>query len=316
MPRVCQNLRGASGNGILCYMTPLASLWACWVLSALFPLGAAYSVRNMHPVTLAWVIAVSGFAWFLPGIIRKNSMREFFRWELIPSLFMVGFCGSAMTALMFSTALQYTTPANAGILAQVEVVYSLLLSRIFLREKLTGVKITGAVLVISGTLLVALKERFSPRWTGDLLVLCAPWLYQISHVYAKKLPKQLTPDFIAAARMLYSALSLTPIAACLWLLRRGAADYNPAVPPQTLIAAVLTGLLLSGLSALLWYRAIRSMELSKATVIILSYPVLTFLVSAGTGMEKVHLYQLGGLACALLGAYLVSGAVKEAAHAQ
>ncbi len=55
------------------------------------------------------------------------------------------------------------------------------------------------------------------------------------------------------------------------------------------------------------------MDLSKATAIVLSYPVLTALFSHLFGIEKIQAYQLVGLGLALAGAYWVTLLVRKQA---
>ncbi|MFA5161807.1 MAG: DMT family transporter [Elusimicrobiales bacterium] len=283
-------------------MTPVASLWTNWFFTATAPLAWAYAVRWLSPVALTFCCALLGFAYFLPWIIRNGALRGLFSRRLMFPLFVMGFFGGAVPVALLCFALKYTTAANAAIIAQVEVVYSLILSRLLLHEKFTPVKFAGAALVITGTLMIAFRERFTPRWTGDCLVLIAPVFYQLSHVAAKRLPKEIRPEFIAAARGLYASIALLPVVAVAAAL--GPLAVNP--PAAVLPVVVWAGLIVNGLGNLFWYRAIRGMELSRATVIILSYPVLTFILSAALGMERAHLYQAGGLACALAGAYLAT----------
>ena len=60
-----------------------------------------------------------------------------------------------------------------------------------------------------------------------------------------------------------------------------------------------------------WYRAIRNMDLSKATAIILSYPVMTFILSVCLGQDTVSLSKVLGMLLAVGGAYMVTGIVKQ-----
>jgi drug/metabolite transporter (DMT)-like permease len=290
-------------------MSPIIAIWINWVFTSTFPLCTAFAVRSFHPVILAWATATLGFVYFSPN--KEIKVRDFFAPALRGPLFMMGFFGSALPIVLLSTAMQYTTPANAAILAQIEVVYSLIMSRMFLKEKITPVKLLGGGLVISGTLLIAFRDRFSPRWHGDLMVLCAPWMYQLSHVYAKKLPAGLKPGFIAAARGFYAGASLLPWVVIIALMHHS--DF--ALPPVSAIATVLgMGLVLNGFNMEMWYVAIRGMELSHASVIILSYPVMTFILSALLGVEHIHLYQACGLGCALVGAYISTVAAGGSAE--
>ena len=71
------------------------------------------------------------------------------------------------------------------------------------------------------------------------------------------------------------------------------------------------GLVLTAFNNILWYKAILNMDLSKATAIVLSYPVLTAILSAALGIEKIQAYQMAGLALALAGAYWVTLLVRK-----
>ena len=55
------------------------------------------------------------------------------------------------------------------------------------------------------------------------------------------------------------------------------------------------------------------MDLSKATAVILSYPVLTIVLSALFKVEHVQMYQIFGLVCSLSGAYWITLLVKKRA---
>ena len=52
------------------------------------------------------------------------------------------------------------------------------------------------------------------------------------------------------------------------------------------------------------------MDLGKATAIILSYPVMTFILSVLLGQDTVNTYKVLGLILALSGAYIVTGIIK------
>lgn len=53
------------------------------------------------------------------------------------------------------------------------------------------------------------------------------------------------------------------------------------------------------------------MDLSKATAIILSYPVMTFALSVLLGQDKITVYKVLGMILAIGGAYIVTGMVKQ-----
>ncbi len=288
-------------------ISPLRSIWLAVCVNSFFPIVAFAAAGRISPVLFALGGSLVGFACFVPWIIRTGTFPEFFKPGLWPQLFAIGFFGSALPIAAMALALNYTTPANAAILGQVEVVYAIILSRLILKEKITASQLAGTSLVLAGTLLIAFKERFTLRWTGDLIMLAVPLMYQVSHLFSKKLPRNVSHVFIASARTLFAALGILPLFALGFI--------TPVVyikPSWELLGIILAvGIFLTAINNLLWYKALLNMDLSKATVIVLSYPVITALLSHAFGIEKIQAYQLTGLVLALAGAYWVTLLVKN-----
>lgn len=281
---------------------PVGAVWLCVLINSFFPIFGFLAAGRISPALFAFAGSAVGFACFAPWALKNRVFPLYFRRDLWPRLFAVGFLGSALPIVALVTALQYTTPANAAILGQVEAVYTVILSRLFLKERITASQLFGTALVLSGTLLIAYNERLTVRWTGDLIVLAVPLMYQVSHLFSKRLPKDLSPAFVASARTLFASLGLLPLLlAGLWL---PVVSFTPGLG---LLGLVLGwGIVLTALNNLFWYRAILNMDLSKATAIVLSYPVLTAVLSHLLGIERVHGYQVIGLCLALSGAWWVT----------
>jgi len=288
-------------------MAPLVALWLGWFLFAVYPLIGNMAAGNISPILLTVIGAWVGFLVFIPYFLKHKFFGKLFSRKLIFPLLVMGSLGSVIPTFLFLAALKYTTPANMAILAQVEVVYSILMARVFLKERITLSQIGGTALVVFGASLILIKERFSPRLIGDLMVIAAPWMFQVSHIFAKKLPKDITPGFIAGGRAFYAFLSGIPIV--LGTLYFTSMIFNPTIKVGFII--IVWGVGLNGISLLLWYKAVRYMDLAKATAIILSYPVMTFVLSAVLGFEKIHFYQVVGLVCSLSGAYWITLLVKK-----
>lgn len=288
-------------------ITPLRSIWLAVCINSFFPIAAFAAAGKISPQLFALAGSAVGFACFVPWIIRTGSFLKFFKPGLWPKLFVIGFFGSALPIAAMALALNYTTPANAAILGQVEVVYAIILSRLILKEKISVSQLAGTSLVLAGTLLIAFRERFTLRWTGDMIMLAVPLLYQVSHLFSKKLPKDLSHVFISSARTLFAVLGILPLFALGFVMP--AANFTPSWELLGIILVV--GVFLTAINNLLWYKALLNMDLSKATAIVLSYPVLTALLSHAFGIEKIQAYQLIGLVLALAGAYWVTLLVKN-----
>ncbi len=277
-------------------MIPLAALVADWVLTALWPLVGASGLRYYSGIIFMWAGLVIGLIVMAPWLFAQGRWRRMLSRDAAPSLLAMGFLSGLATAI-YIVALNYTTPVNAVILAQIEVLYSALMSAHFLDERLTLKQSLASVLVVGGTALIVLHDLRSPRWRGDLMILATPWMYQVSHIFSKKLPRDLDVMTLSGGRVLYGLIAMSPLFA--WsLLRGGAWSWEPAA----LRILGIQGVLMSSANFVLWYVAIRGMPLSKATTMLLSYPALTLVFSWGLGREPIRAVQIAGLACTFAGA--------------
>ena len=270
-----------------------------------------YSVGLISPAVLVFLGTLLGVLYFTPWITKNHKWGELLAPQTIGTFLFIGTFGTALPFTVFLIALHYTTPGNAAILQQSELIYSLIFAAIFLKEFPSRGQLGGSVLIILGVLIILLKEQYTPRWTGDLLIVGSTWMLQAGSTLAKKLPKQLDYRLIGMARNLFALPALVIILIVMYALG------EPFSFKTTAIAwAVLgyTGFLKYGLAMVVWYKAIRSLDLGKVTAIYLSYPVLSLLLSAALGLEYITLHQVLGLLITCAGAYWVSLTVKKEGH--
>ena len=79
---------------------------------------------------------------------------------------------------------------------------------------------------------------------------------------------------------------------------------------KSFLIILYLGAIFNTFGNMFWYRAIRNMDLAKATAVILSYPVFTYMISVALGMEKIAAWQIAGLCFALSGAYLLTRVIR------
>lgn len=281
-------------------MTPLATLLIALVMVSFWPIAAASGIERYSGILFIQAGLLIGLIVLLPWLLREGRWRRILSRELAPSLLGIGLLSGTATAI-YANAMAYTTPANAAIMAQAEVIYSVLLCAFFLKERPSRRQIAATALVLGGTGLIMAHDLRSLRWKGDLMIVATPWMFQCSHILSKRLPRGLDPLTIAGSRIFYGLLALTPW--CLWQL---AHEPRWSWQPAALAVLLSQGLAMSSVNFLLWYKAIRSMDLAKATTILFSYPALTMLFSWMLGRETIRPDQLAGLAMTFAGAYWVS----------
>lgn len=266
-----------------------------YVTSALFLLGACFSAC----VLLSYPLGKTGW---------KRILSPDVRWKGLG----MGTFGTALTMTVFMVALNYTTPVNSAVDNQFEIIYSLILSAIILKERPTGKQIGGSLFILLGVILIVLKGGYTQA-KGDFLILGSLWMFQVSHIFAKKLPADLTAPQIAAARAFYAMPALIVLLAALYLIQGPLLFDSNATLWGTLLGSAVVNYVIGNI---LWYHAIRNMDLSKATAIILCYPVFTFILSVALGQDTLSTYKILGMALAVGGAYMVtSSAKKQGEHA-
>ncbi len=292
-------------------MTPLLAAWVCWAIVGLSPIAGKYAVGVISPAVLVCLGTVIGVLYFTPWITRNRKWGELLSPKTCWKFLFIGTFGTALPFTISLIALHYTTPGNAAILQQSELLYSLLFAGLFLKEFPSRQQLLGSALIVAGVLIILVKEQYTPRWTGDLLIVGSTWMLQAGSTVAKKLPQHLDYRVIGMARNLFALPALAVILAAMWVWG------EPFVlKPNARMFAVLgyTGLFKYGLAMVVWYKAIRALDLSKVTAIYLSYPVLSLVISALLGLESVSTHQFAGLALTLAGAYWVSLTVKKEGH--
>lgn len=288
-------------------MNPLAAVWLCWAIVGLSPIAGRYAVGVISPVLLVFLGTLLAVLYFIPWLTKHKKWGELFDKKTLWKFLFIGTFGTALPFSIILIAQHYTTPGNTAILQQSELIYSLILAFIFLRELPNKQQLIGSTLVVMGVVIILLKEHYTPRWTGDLLIVGCTWMFQAGSVMAKKLPAHLDHRLIAAARNVFALPALILILGVLASTDNLTLKFNL----QMLGVLFYTGVFKYGLAMILWYNAIRRLDLSKVTAIYLSYPVLSFLLSIFIGFETPKAYQFAGLALTLGGAYWVSLMVKR-----
>lgn len=292
-------------------ISPLKALWGALLITSASPLMGKWAA-DLSPAMLLLISNFISIFYFAPQLTKEKQWGLMLKKDIIFKLAAVGLFGTALPFLLLLISLQYTTPANSAILNQTEVVYSLILTYIFLKERPTGKQILGTAMVVLGAVIILLSESFTIRWKGDIIVILTVWMFQVSHIAAKKLPQNLSANFIAGGRAVFAFLWCIPMVI---VSKPLGLSVDVSLTLKAALIVLFMAFLNYGLKNTLWYKAIRNMDLSKATAVILSYPVFTYVFSIAFGMDGLHLYQFCGLVFALVGAYLVTNVIKTSQKA-
>ena len=289
-------------------ISPLQALWTSVLVTAAYPVAGKIGAGEVSPAAIVLLGSLLAWVLFMPWLSKNKFWGTLFNKDLFFKFSVVGLFGSGLPLMCMFIALNYTTPANAAILNQSEAVYSLILSAWLLKERPCKRQLYGTALVIGGVVLVLLCAGLSIKLKGDLIVLGTVWMFQISHITVKKLPKQLPDGLITCVRSAYAFLWLLPISFIMSFF--GMSFYcNNSV--KAIGTVVFMAVFINIVSNILWYKAIRNMSLAKATAVIQTYPLFTYLISVALGYDKLGALQIFGLVLAMGGAYMVTNTIRK-----
>ncbi len=285
------------------FSAPVLALVGAWTLNALWPLVAQSGLRLYSPFLFGEAAFVLGFAALLPALFYRREFKAIAAADVWPRFLAIGFF-YGVPSFLYIAAMGYTTPSSAGVVAEIEVLYSMLLSAWLLEEAIGLKQIAASLLVVSGTALILGHDLGGGKWKGDVMIAASAWMYQVAHVLVKRLPPHLGSSSIACARILsQSAIFLIPVGLWCWM-GPASVRWTWSWPGLTLL--IFESVAVIALSGALWYAAIRAMDLAKSTAFLLSYPALTMLLSWSLGREAVSRLQIEGLLATLAGAVWLS----------
>lgn len=257
------------------------------IVDSLHFIFARLLVPYLPGVTAAFfVLAVASFeiALFM-GVRRKIHFATFrlnYRFFLA-----IGVLVAASTALNYE-AVSFIDPGTASLLAQTTTLFALGLSILWLRERLAPIEIVGALIALIGVFVIAFQPGDYFR-LGAILVLASAFMYALHAAIVKKHGGGL--DF--GNFFLFRVIS---VSAFLLIFTLGSRQFIwPAREAWLLL--LLVGTVDVVFSRVLYYLALRRLQMSFHTIILTLSPVITILWSLVLfGERPTAIGLIGGLA--------------------
>ena len=194
----------------------------------------------------------------------------------------------------FLYGIRFTTAANAALLYATTPALVLVLSRVFLRERMTTRKIVGVALAFFGVLLVITErgpETGMQYLYGNVIVFIAVIAWSSYTAYGKRLIATYGPIGASSVTLIVGTGMFIPI------------GILPALefPYETLTTAnwlqiLYLGLVTSVLAYLLWYYALARLEAGKVALFTNLQPILTTALAVLLlGQQLTVMFALGGI---------------------
>jgi drug/metabolite transporter (DMT)-like permease len=231
------------------------------------------------------------------GKIDRSALRD--EWKPI----VAGLCGVTLFFIFQNIALTFTLAANVGVLVSVAPLFTALVSRAVLHEKLKGNFLIGFTVAISGIILVAFNGsvvlKLNPL--GDLLSILAALVWAFYSVVIRKMNVPQSGVFALTRKVFFYGFLFMLLSLPFFEFRLGLERLT--VWPNVLNLLFL-GVVASALCFVTWNYAVHVLGPVKTSVYIYLVPVITIIASALLLNEAITLVPGIGMLLILTGMVL------------
>lgn len=264
-------------------------------------------LQEIGPLTLAFVRGFLASIFLLAIITIKNENNKFIKsitrdWKYF---LILGTIGIALFNIFQNVGVKYTSSALAGILININPVFILILSGLFLQEVVTGNKVMGIVIGFMGVVVILFVGQNiseiikSQTFLGNLLVIGSALSWAFYSVMNKNISSKYSPLHLTAMAYIFGSILLFLIAI---LFEKVSNLFLFSVKSWFIL--LYLGIVASAITFFLWNFALSKMEASKASVFLFLGPVIAVIIGWSFMGEVITIYTIIGSVLVLFGVYL------------
>jgi|WetSurMetagenome_2_1015567.scaffolds.fasta_scaffold20612_4 drug/metabolite transporter (DMT)-like permease len=268
-------------------------------LLSLFPIFSKLTFATVPPLfTAALSTLVAGAFFAVVVTVRKewSQIKVKSSWKDILLTTMI--IGVVYYSLLF-IGMQKTSAGNASIITTAEVFFSMTILGMWKKERLRKKYIFGTLLMAVGAFAVLFPGRLHLN-EGDVIILVASAIPPVGNYFAQKAREQVGSNMIMFIRSTLSGIFIFLMA----LL------FEPMPGQESLVSAayfiLINGLLLLGLSKILWIEGIHRIPITKANALNSIAPAFTLLFAFFLIGEMPSIWQFLGFLPMLIGIFLLT----------
>ncbi|MBN1371248.1 MAG: DMT family transporter [Anaerolineaceae bacterium] len=236
-----------------------------------------------------------------PRLAEFKLGRDFLRGEW--KIMLAGLCGATLYFIFQNIALSYTLAANVSVLVSVAPLFTALVSRALLGEKLKTNFFLGFTAAIAGIILISFNGSMVLKLNplGDLLCILAALVWAFYSVLVKQVSAEQGSSLAMTRKVVtYGLLFLLPLLP-LFDFRFG---FERLADLPSLLHLLFLGVGASALCYVTWNYAVHLLGPVKTSVYIYLVPLVTISVSVLVLREPITLVSGVGIALILLGMVL------------
>ncbi len=174
-----------------------------------------FAENNISAFTLAAfrMIGAAIAFWLLDLFMEKQPTT----WTDRRKLFVAGMLSIVFNQCMFIGGVSYTTPIDASVVTTMLPIVTMVIAAIVIREPITGLKVIGVLLGMSGAILLILSGgqglHFDRNYLiGDAMCLAAQFSFALYLVFFKSFISRFSAVTLMKWMFLWSAIVIVPFA--------------------------------------------------------------------------------------------------------
>jgi drug/metabolite transporter (DMT)-like permease len=245
-------------------------------------------------------------ALFLLSIIFIQRNRLVVSFKYIPHLIVLGVFGVFVHQVLQATALLGINASSAGWLISFSPIFTVILSMLFLHERMTIKKAMGMMLAILGVLLVTTSrsgQSFEFHMNmGFILMLLSTLNWAVYSVLVKRLKIPYPPLVVTFYMSLIGLILTTP-----FLIRNKGWESLSLLNYTEWSHLLFLGVFVSGIAYWYWGKALEVLEASKVSMFLYLEPITTLIAAVLLLHEKVFFINVVGGLVIIFGVIIVNG---------
>ena len=274
----------------LTFILLAAMLWG------LFPVFVNRGTQSIPPLTFAAISVLLAALGTFIYLVTQGRLSELKNKKAYKSLLMVTLCIVIIPYILFFTGASKTSGVNTSMLLLSEIIFTMIFTP-FIGEKTTAYKILGAGGIFFGGLFIMYNGTLKFN-TGDILIIFSTLTYPIGNFYAKKAFNLVSPATILFVRFLLGGIFIAGLAFFLETPTK-----ITTIIHDSWFLILFNGLILLGVSKVLWYEGLKRLDISKASSLAMTFPLFSLLALIIFFNEKISGYQWVGIAIMMIGVY-------------
>ncbi|MFS0862596.1 DMT family transporter [Fredinandcohnia sp. 179-A 10B2 NHS] len=237
-------------------------------------------------------------------LVQRKWQRISIRY--IPHVIVLGILGVFVHQVLQATALLTIDASSAGWLISFSPIFTVILSILFLHEKINIQKALGMILAIIGVLLVSISRSGQSFEIviniGFLLMVLSTLNWAVYSVLLKSLKIPYPPLLVTFYMCVIGFILTTP-----FIIRDRGWETLTLLNQTEWAHLLFLGIFVSGIGYWYWGKALEGLEASKVSMFLYLEPIITLIAAVLLLQERIILVSVAGGIIIIIGVIIVNG---------